>query len=131
MTFTLTLKLKIAQIILQSVTVRIHSEIARRPWARLWYLCRAFDLGGVGGSELPVDLILALLDISEATLYRYINSGKQAGAFRLIKISDGILKTWLGSLNAVCRKLEIRDWGEVGEVSLGKFSATYDLSPPG
>jgi len=131
LTFTLLINLIVAQILLNSISVRIHSKIARHPWARLWYLFRAFDVDGLGHSQLPVVLVLELLGIKESTLYRYMKRGSDVGAFRRIKINNGTIDAWIGSLNVVCKKLQLSDWGTVGEVPLVKSSRKFAGTPPG
>lgn len=108
----------IAAIILQPFTVRIHAGIAREPWARLWYLARAFDPSGRGIVDLPVDIIYQLLTISKPTLYEWLRDGEKAGAFRLRRIRKNRCHIWLGSLHKLCKSLNLRSWGAVATVSL-------------
>lgn len=119
-----------AEIVVQVFTVRVHSNVAREPWARLWYLCRAFDVAGTGHIELPVELAKQLLGVSHSTIYRWLGEGKAAAAYRQGRIKDGILSVWLGSLNNVCRALGVKDFGIVGEVPLGKLTGSSGVSPP-
>jgi hypothetical protein len=113
----------VAQILLNSLTVRIHSKIARHPCARLWYLLKAFNIDGSGHNRLPVVLILNLLRINQSTLYRYMKIGIEKGFFRRIQITEGNIDAWLGSINVVSQKLELSDWGTVGDVPLVKVLA--------
>ena len=106
----------------QTYTVRIHSRIARNPWARLWYLCRGLDKDGSGWIELPLCVVAAFLNCDEKTVYRYLRDGKQAWAFRKYRVKKGMLRVYLGSLFKVCWKLNLRKWGVVGEVPLSEVN---------
>lgn len=106
------------EIVLQTVTTRIHSKIGRKPWARLWYCLRGFDIFGSGHVQLPLATVIELLNTSEATIYRWLIKGKAKGAFRSYWISTGVLTVYLGALTKVCWELNVRDWGEVGECAL-------------
>lgn len=119
-----------AEIVVQVFTVRVHSNVARHPWARLWYLCRAFDVEGTGYVELPIALCIELLDVSQSTIYRWLKDGAAAGAFRFGRIRDGQLDAGLGGLDKICRALGLEDWGVVGEVPLGKLMGSSEPPPP-
>lgn len=108
----------ISAIILQPFTVRVHSAIARYPWARLWYLARAFDPVGRGIVELPADLTRQLLNVAKSTLYEWLRDGKRAGAFRNYKFEGNCLHIWLGGLPKVCATLSLNNWGATATVSL-------------
>lgn len=113
-----------ANLILECFTVRIHSNLARYPWARLWYLLRAFDgHRGSGRAELPPEMCAELLGVSTATIYRWLQEGKKAGAFRFYQVRKGYLKVYLGSLFKVCWNLNLRNWGEVGVCYLWEVNA--------
>ena len=98
--------------------MRIHSKIARQPFARLWYLLRAFDFKGQGYGEISVSQVCQILKISTKSLYRWLKQGKQIGAFRRYSLKKNALKTWLGSLHKTCHGLGLKDWGAVGIVPL-------------
>lgn len=109
----------IAQIILKPFTVRVHSAIARHPWARLWYLCRALDTTGRGVIvDLPTDLTCELLTIAKSTLYEWLRDGRKQGAFRAFSIRRNRLRIYLGGLIKVCARLGLSSWGTTATVSL-------------
>ena len=108
----------IVKIITQPFAVRVHAGIARFPWARLWYLCRAFDLTGRGIVDLPADTVCQLLAISKPTLYEWLRNGLQDGAFRRYRFRQNRLQIWLGGLHKVCKSLDLQQWGSTAVVSL-------------
>lgn len=106
------------KIITASPSVRIHSQIASRyPWARLWYLLHGLD-DGSGHLILPLIALTTFLDCSDKSIYRWLISGKGKGAFRYYKVEDGILEVYLGGRNAVCRHLNLKNWGAVAVLPL-------------
>lgn len=109
-----------AKIILKSFIVRLHSGIGRQPWARLWYLLRGLDDGSGHIKKIPLVLVEQILDVSQATVYRWLQAGEAVGAFRPSKhrILKGLLTVSLGGLTKVARHLNLRDWGVVAECSL-------------
>lgn len=113
------------EIILQPFRVRLHSGIGRQPWARLWYLLRGFD-GGVGWvKEIPLVVLCQILDVSQATIYRWLAEGEGVGAFRPSKhrIKKGLLTVYLGGLTKVAWNLNLKDWGVVAECPLWEVNA--------
>lgn len=125
--FPVAIALVKSQIILEPFTVRVHTGIARHPWARLWYLLRGFDFDGRGYIEFPVEIILQLLEVSSQTFYRWLEQGEAVGAFRRRKVRAGTLKVYLGGLFNVCWHLNIRKWGEVAVCLLWQVNA--DIRP--
>ncbi|MBA3789557.1 hypothetical protein H0X32_04190 [Patescibacteria group bacterium] len=109
-----------AALALKPLTVRVHAELAREDWAKLWYLLRAFDTEGQGHVELPLQLCQELLDVSQSTIYRWLASGREIGAYRSSRVRDGVLDIWLGGLTAICRNLKKTQWGTVAVTPLGK-----------
>jgi hypothetical protein len=112
-----------AKLLTEVYSVRIHSRIARNPWARLWYLCRGIDKQGSGQLKLPLPVIEAFLDCDEKTIYRWLKNGKRAGAFRHYRSRKGVLQIYLGSLYKVCWELNLKKWGVVGECPLSEVNA--------
>lgn len=110
----------IAEIILSPFRLpfRLHTWLAREPWAKLWYCLRALDQEGKGYYQVPIELLEALTGADDKTIYRWLKNGRSAGAFRRYKIRDGILRVWLGSLFAVCQKMNLANWGAVAVVNL-------------
>ncbi len=100
--------------ILKAFTVRVHSEIGRFPWARLWYLLRGLDFFGKGWASLPLAMCAELLGVSQKTIYRWLKDGRKQGAFRHYQVRDGHLKIYLGGLFKVCWHLNLKNWGDVG-----------------
>jgi len=100
--------------ILKAFTVRIHSNIARVPWARLWYLLRGLDFFGSGRVNLPLAMCAHLLGVNQSTIYRWLKDGRKQGAFRHYQVRDGYLKIYLGGLFKVCWHLNLKNWGDVG-----------------
>ncbi|MBE9217012.1 RepA [Plectonema cf. radiosum LEGE 06105] len=98
--------------------MRIHSRIARNPWARLWYLCKGVDKDGSGHVKIPLEVIEILLDSDKTTIYRYLQDGKQVGAFWKYRVKRGMVEVYLGSLGKVCWNLNLRNWGTVATVPL-------------
>jgi hypothetical protein len=100
--------------ILKAFTVRVHSEIGRFPWAKLWYLLRGLDFFGKGWADLPLAICTNLLKVNQATIYRWLKDGRRYGAFRTYQVRNGHLKIYLGSLFKVSWHLNIKNWGDVG-----------------
>lgn len=111
------------RIILQTYTVRIHSRIARNPWARLWYLCRGIDKDGSGLVEIPLQAVESFLGCKDKTIYRWLQQGKRKGAFRCYRVRNGMLDIYLGSFFKVCWKLNFRQWGTVGTFPLSEVNS--------
>ncbi len=123
--FRLFLVLVKAEIILQPFIVRLHSGIGRQPWARLWYLLRGFDDGSGQIKEIPLVLCQQILDVSQATIYRWLAAGVAVGAFRPSKhrTKKGLLTVYLGGLTKVAWHLNLKDWGVVAECPLWELNA--------
>lgn len=119
------------QLIQQAYTVRIHSRIARRTWACLWYLCRGLDVDGSGYVTIPLEVIEAFLDCSEKSIYRWLQQGKRKGAFRSYQVRKGMLQVYLGSLFQVCWQLNLKQWGAVGVVPLSEVNAHIKATTTG
>ncbi len=110
-------------------SLKIHGKIARKNWARLWYICRAIDKQGSGRVKILVSKILTVLKISRATFYRWLKEGKAAGAFQCYKrIDKHIQLIQLGSKVAVCKKLGITDWDSTTEIPIWKLFNNPELS---
>lgn len=106
----------------------INGKIARQPWARLWYFCRAIDSDHRGTVYILVPELLTLLNCSRATFYRWLNEGREAGAFREYKRIDKYTeRIILGGKAAVCKKLKISDWDSVTEVPLWSILGDSDI----
>lgn len=103
--------------------MRIHSRIARNPWARLWYLCRGVDKDGSSLVEIPLQAVESFLDCDKKTIYRYLKNGKQVGAFRRYRVRREMLQVYLGGLYKVCWELNLRKWGVVGTVPLSELNS--------
>lgn len=115
-------RLAIANSIIQLFSVRIHAGIARKPWARLWYLARGLDLAGRGFLNLSADAACQLLAVSRSTLYEWLRLGRECGAFRSYKFRGNCLSLWLGGLHKVCRNLRLESWGAVATVPLSEVN---------
>lgn len=111
-------QLAIASIILKPFTVRVHTGIARKPWARLWYLSRGLDPTGRGIIDLPVNLVCQLLAVSRPTLYEWLRNGRSAGAFYRYHIKQDRCHIWLVGLPKLCQSLGLQSWGATATVSL-------------
>lgn len=107
-----------ATAITQPFTIRVHAGIARKPWARLWYLARGFDFSGRGYVTLSADLACQLLAVSRSTLYEWMRIGRRDGAFRRYKFRQNRLSVWLGGLKQVCKSLQLTSWGATAVVPL-------------
>lgn len=112
-----------AKLLTEVFTVRIHSRIARNPWARLWYLCRGIDKEGSGNIAIAISVATTMLDCSEKTIYRWLQKGKRVGAFRRYRVKNGTLHVYLGSLFKVCVYLNIKNWGVVSQCPLSEVNA--------
>ncbi len=109
-------------------SLKIHGKIARKTWARLWYLLRAIDNEGSGRVKILVSQILILLGISRAAFYRWLKEGKAAGAFRgYRKIDKNTTEIILGSKTAVCEKLGITDWESTTSIPLWQLFNNPEL----
>lgn len=127
----------IASYIRQRFTVRIHSRIIEtgRSWVRLWYLLRALDILGSGHIKISVGDICQFLAAAKSTAYQWLREGKEAGAFRRYKIQRGILRTHLGGLSFLSKKLKfhsengtgIAPWGITAEVPLHQILSLVEL----
>jgi len=100
------------------VPVRVHARIAMHPWAKLWYYCRALDDQGSGFIEISKRQARGFFRIGASTLYEWLRSGRQAGAFRDYRAKGDRLKIWLGSLVKVCRTLNLEEWGTTATIAL-------------
>lgn len=100
----------LAKLIGELDSVRIHAKIARRPWARLWYLLRGFD-NGRGLLEVAAGEIEALLGCGTSTIWEWLRDGKRAGAFRQYRFKRGTWRFVLGGLASVCQRGGLNDWG--------------------
>ena len=99
--------------------LKIHGKIARKTWARLWYLLRAIDKEGSGRVKILVPEMMILLGISRSTFYRWLKVGKTAGAFRgYRRINEHTEEIVLGSKTVVCEKMGITDWESTTEIPL-------------
>jgi hypothetical protein len=107
-----------AKIVLNSLTVRIHTGISGNTWTRLWYLCRALD-DGTGHIKVPMELLQTFLEVNQTSIYRWLAEGKKLGAFRHYKVRTG--EIWLGSLFVVSRNLNLKVWGFTAIVPLCKI----------
>lgn len=106
----------------------INGKIARQPWARLWYFCRAIDSDHRGKVYILVPELLTLLNCSRATFYRWLKEGQEAGAFREYKrIDKHTERIILGGKAAVCRKLKITNWDSVTQVPLWSILGNSDI----
>ena len=121
--FPLLVKLKIAEILTEVYSVRIHERIARHPWARLWYECRGVDKDGSGHVPIHMTWLQESLECSDKTIYRWLQQGKRKGAFHSYQVRNGVLEVYLGSLFRVCEKLNWRNWGAVGVCKLSAVNA--------
>ena len=121
--FPVAVELIKAKIISGTYNVRIHSRIARNPWARLWYLCRGLDKDGSGLVEIPLQAVESFLDCDEKTIYRWLQKGKRVGAFQRYRVKRGMLRICLGSFFKVCWKLNLKNWGTVATVPLSESNA--------
>jgi hypothetical protein len=120
----------IAEIILSPFNLNfwLHTYLSREPWAKLWYCLRALDREGRGYYQIPIELLEMLTGADEKTIYRWLKDGRSAGAFRRYKVRDGILRVWLGSLFAVCEKMNLANWGAVAVANLLEISKIRELT---
>ena len=120
---TLAVRLYKAKLLTEVYSVRIHTRIARQPWARLWYECRGIDKDGSGHVTIHIKWLQELLECSDKTIYRWLQQGKRKGAFHSYQVRNGVLEVYLGSLFRVCVKLNWKNWGAVGVVPLSAANA--------
>lgn len=81
-------------------------------------MLRALDQQGKGYYQIPIELAELLTGRDDKTIYRWLKSGESIGAFRRWKVRRGILHVWLGSLFAVCEKMNLKNWGAVAVANL-------------
>lgn len=103
--------------------VRVHSNIGREAWARLWYWLRGLDDGSGRVKEIPLVLVRQILGVNQATVYRWLKDGKRVGAFRHYKVRRGLLTVYLGGLFAVAWHLNLRNWGVTANCYLWEVNA--------
>lgn len=101
-----------------AMPVRVHTNLMRESWARLWYYCRALDSQGRGAVCVLWNEARGLLRCSSPTLWEHLRKGKEVGAFRDYKKRGQYLFVWLGSRNKVCQNLDLKDWGATAELTL-------------
>lgn len=107
-----------ATAILKHLTVRTHTCIAGKRWARLWYLLRAVDVAGSGYLTLRVNTLSSILNLKLSTLREILREGKRDKAFRFVKFSCGEVRIALGSLSRVTQALKLHSWGATATVPL-------------
>lgn len=102
-----------------TLPVRIHTELARYPWAKLWYFCRALDQEGRGIVVVKWSLLRAKLG-RNSTIYEWLRTGKQHKAFLYYRRTKDTLVLHLGAKDKVCRNLQLNSWGFTAVISLGE-----------
>ena len=98
--------------------IRVHTNLLRQPWAKLWYYCRAVDSNARGVVWLGFDSTCQLLHCAPSTLYHWLRTGKAVGAFRAYQRQGDRIEIWLGGRNAVTKNLNLTDWGLAAIVPL-------------
>lgn len=115
--------------ILHLFTGRVHTNLVQYRWAKLWYLLRFHDRRGSGYVQLPVALIAEQLAVAPSTIYEWLRLGDRTqreegetkpGAFRRWRVSGGILKVALGSLEKITLALGLKNlrWGFTAEIPI-------------
>lgn len=115
----------VAQLLtLQTITVRIHSQLALNYGAsiKLWYLARAFNLSGSGLSYLSLDFCSEVLDRKPSTIYQYLREGKAAGLFRAWRVRRGIVRIFYSSLHKITLKQNLTSWGDSADLTLTQLT---------
>lgn len=95
-------------------TVRLHGRLSRYVWSRLYYYIKSLSTSGY--VKLKFSSITELFKVSNKTLYRWLLQGFKDGAFRFYKCKNDTLSIFLGSKYAICKKLNLSDWGGTIEV---------------
>lgn len=105
-----------------NIFVRVHTHLAfGDAWEKIWYVLRGLDPKGSGKAEAQIETILELVDRKLSTVYEWLRDAKKAGALRSWRIENGLLTAYYTSLPKLCERLELEDWGAVGEVPLEKI----------
>ncbi|OKH16832.1 hypothetical protein FACHB389_35300 [Nostoc calcicola FACHB-389] len=101
----------------------MHSALlATHPCSKLWYFLRALDRNNRGWVEVETEQ-LQPLNASTATIYRWLDQGKQRGFFWFYSWSNNKLRVRLGGLTRVCKFLKIQSWGVTAEIPLAMLLA--------
>ncbi len=112
------LELKKSEIILSAFTVRVYTAVGGYAWARLWYLLRWLNSTGSGRITIEIELLEIFLGCSRQSLRRWLSEGKKCGAFRYSIERKGFLHIYLGSVQRICIKTNVRDWCAVAVVPI-------------
>lgn len=122
---TLLSRQSVAELIaLQTITVRIHSQLALNygAYIKLWYLARAFNISGSGISYLSLEFAAEVLDRKQSTIYQYLREGKEAGIFRAWRVRKGIIKIFYTSLHKITLKQNLPSWGDSADLTLTQLT---------
>ncbi len=112
------LELTKCEIILATFTVRVYTAVGGYSWARLWYVLRWLNSTGSGRITIQIELLEAFLGCSRQSLRRWLSEGKKCGAFRYSIERKGFLHIYLGSVQRICIKTNVRDWCAVAIVPI-------------
>ena len=111
----------------QNNTTFIHSSIAdgglsldSRGYAaiKLWYACRAIDQSGSGRVQCAIADLANVLQVSIATIRRYLKDGKRLKFFRDARTAHGIVTVFYSSTVQVCMANGLESLGAVTEVAI-------------
>jgi predicted DNA-binding transcriptional regulator AlpA len=108
--------------------IRVHEAILLiHPCATLWYLCWAVDEPKTGYVALT-EQQWQLLGVSQSTIYRWLEQGRELGFFHWYRWGKDIpLEIGMGGRNKVCKFNKIRNWGAVtDELSIGDILKKAD-----
>lgn len=97
---------------------RMHAQLIRRPWAKLWYLARGTDQRGRGIVCLSWETIRQATGAATSTIYEWLRHGKRDGAFRYWTSRKDAVIIFLASRNRLSAALGLQDWGATAVVTL-------------
>lgn len=106
-------------------TIRIHLNLARYRWARLWYILRSLDNYGRGSVTISHGKLQILIGRKLSTIYSQLACARSCGAIRSAHRIGDTWVIYLGGLKAVCRRLKLLDWGATVEISDDELLHNY------
>lgn len=87
-------------------------------WARLYYLVRSADQTGSGCVVLYFTKLIESLDADRSSIYRWLETGRAARAFRWYKKKGNFITIYYGSLEAIGRVQKATDLDKTTEIDL-------------
>lgn len=103
--------------------VIIHAPICRKTWGRLYYFLRGGDPQGSGHVTTSWAELLEFFSADGSTLYRWLQDGRQDGAFRSYSRTGDLLSVWLGGKQVIALSLGLASWGAATVIERAELAA--------